>query len=184
MHAKTSRLPPVDTEKFTDEQAELAGGRGSPRSKLSIVRTLVHNPELYRSWQSFARHLISNNSLSPREREIVILHTAALCRGTYDVAHHRVIAQRAGLSTADIDAALNDGVGLAAFERTLMQAVEELVHVRCIADGTYTVLAERLTQQQLLDFVFTVGNYILMCMTTNTFGVQLEPDVDGGWQPN
>jgi len=184
MHAKSPRLTPVDANEFTDEQAELAGGRGTPRSELSIVRTLVHNPALYRSWQPLARHLISSNSLSPREREIVILHTAALCRGTYDVAHHRIIAQRAGLSAADIEAALKAGVGLTAFELTLMQAVDELVQDRCIADPTYSVLAERLTRQQLLDLVFTVGNYVLMCMTTNSFGVQLETDVNGGWQPN
>jgi hypothetical protein len=65
-----------------------------------------------------------------------------------------------------------------------MKGVEELVQHRCIADATYAVLAERFTPQQLLDFVFSVGNYVLMCMTTNTFGVQIEPDVDGGWQPN
>jgi 4-carboxymuconolactone decarboxylase len=88
------------------------------------------------------------------------------------------------LSVADIEAALNDGAGFSAFERTLMNAVAELVSNQRITDATYTLLAERYTPQQLLDLVFTVGNYTLMCMTTNTFDVQVEPNVASGWKPS
>jgi 4-carboxymuconolactone decarboxylase len=184
MDSKSPRLPPLELDEFTDEQAELAGGRGSPRGELSIVRLLVQNPALYRSWMPFAMHLITASSLSPREREIVILHTCAFCRGTYDVAQHRLIAQRAGVSVVDIDAAIGDGAGLSAFERTLIKAVEELAKDHCIADATYAVLAERYTPQQLLDLVFTVGNYVLMSMTTNTFAVKVEANIESGWKPN
>jgi 4-carboxymuconolactone decarboxylase len=184
MQQKPSRVPPLDPAEFTDEQAELAGGRGNPRGELSIVRLLVQNPPLYRHYFQFAMHLVAASSLSPREREIVILHTCSRCKGNYDVAQHRVIAQRAGLSVADIEAALNDGAGFSTFERTLLKGVEELVSNHRITDATYALLAERYTPQQLLDLVFTVGNYALMCMTTNTFDVQVEPNVASGWKPN
>jgi alkylhydroperoxidase family enzyme len=184
MQPKTPRIPPLDPSEFTDEQAELAGGRNGARAQLNIVRLLVENPPLYRSWMPFAMHCIQANSMSPREREIVILHTCAFCRGKYDVAQHRVIAQRAGIGAADVEAAINDGAGLSALERTLMQGVEELVKDHCISDATYAALAERYTRQQLLDFVFTVGNYTMMSMTTSTFGVQLEADIESGWKPN
>jgi 4-carboxymuconolactone decarboxylase len=184
MHPKSPRIPPLAPSKFTDEQAELAGGRDGARAQLSIVRLLVENPPLYRSWIPFAMHCIQASSMSPREREIVILHTCSFCHGTYDVAQHRVIAQRAGLSVADVDAAIKDGAGLADFERTLIKAAEELVTEHCIADATYAVLAKRYTPQQLLDLVFTVGNYTMMSMTTNTFGVQVEANIESGWKPN
>lgn len=184
MPPTTPRLPPLDPDKFTDEQAELAGGRGGPRSQLNVVRLLVQNPALYRNWMPFAMHLISASSLSARERELVILHTCALCGGKYDVAQHRVIAQRAGLSVTDIEAAISDGAGLDEFERTLLNAVGELVNERRIADATYAALAKRFSPQQLLDLVFTIGNYTMMSMTTNTFDVQVEPNVESGWKPN
>ena len=183
MQRKSVRLPPLDPDQYNDEQAELAGGRGSARGKLSIVRLLVQNPPLYREYFHFAMHLISANSLSTRDREIVILHTSATCRGKYDVAQHRVIAQRAGLSVADIESAIKDGAELSEFERTLLRAVEELVKDHRISDATYAMLAARYTPQQLLDLVFTVGNYSLMCMATNTFDVQVEPDVETSWKP-
>ena len=179
-----SRLPPLDPQRFTDEQAELAGGRDGARAQLNIVKLLVQNPPLYRNWMQFAMHLMMSSSLTPRDRELVILHTAALCRGTYDIAQHRLIAQRAGLSANDIEAALNEGEGLSSFEQALLKAVSELVHHRRIADATYARLAEHYSAQQLLDLVFTIGNYTLMCMTTNTFDVQVEPNIDSGWKPN
>jgi hypothetical protein len=43
VNSKLSRLAPLDPGKFTDEQAELTGGRGSARSELSIVRTLIQS---------------------------------------------------------------------------------------------------------------------------------------------
>jgi 4-carboxymuconolactone decarboxylase len=184
MAQKSSRIPPLAPEDFTDEQAELAGGRGSARGELNIVRLLVQNPALYRAWMPFGMHGILSSSLSARHREIVVLHTCSLCGGSYDVAQHRVIAQRAGLSAADIEAAINDGTGLAAFERILIDAVNELLADRCISDVTYAALAEHYTRAQLLDLVFAVGNYTLMSMTTKTFDVQVEPNIESGWKPN
>ena len=184
MHSKTPRIPPLELDQFTDEQAELAGGRGSPRSQLNIVRLMVRNPALYRSWTPFAMHLIQASSLAPREREIVILHTCSFCKATYDVAQHRVIARRAGMPVEDIEAAIKDGKGLPEFERALIKATEELITDRRISDATYAELAKVYSHAQLLDLVFTVGNYTLMSMTTNTFGVEVEADVEGGWKPN
>jgi alkylhydroperoxidase family enzyme len=184
MHPKTPRIAPLDPKEFTDEQAELAGGRDGARARLNIVRLLVENPALYRSWIPFAMHCIQANSMSAREREIVILHTCAFCGGTYDVAQHRVIAKRAGVPVADIEAATKDGAGLSEFERTLIKGVEELVSQRCLEDETYAALAKVYKNAQLLDFVFTVGNYTMMSMTTSTFGIQVEPDIENGWKPN
>jgi len=184
MRPTTPRLPLLDPKAFDDEQAELAGGRDGPRAQLNIVKLLVQNPPLYGKWMQFAMHLMMTSSLAARDRELVILHVAALCRGTYDIAQHRLIAQRAGLSVADIEAALQEGKGLSAFEQSLLKAVEELVKDHCIADATYAEIAARYSPQQLLDLVFTVGNYTLMCMTTNTFDVQVEPNIESGWKPN
>jgi alkylhydroperoxidase family enzyme len=148
------------------------------------IRTLVQHPALLRNWNGFAMYLIKASSLSARDREILILHTCAQCHATYDVAHHTVIARRAGLTNAEIEAAIRDGAGLASFERTLLKAAEELIKDRCISDATWAALAGRYTRQQLMDLVFTVGNYVLMAMATRTFGVPLEDDIQGGWKPS
>jgi len=183
MASTTPRIPPLDPQLFTDEQAELAGGRDGARAQLNIVKLLVQNPPLYRNWMQFAMYLIAASTLSPRHRELIILHTSALCGGKYDIAQHRLIAQRAGLSIADIEAATSDGSGLTEFERTLLRGTAELVRDHRISDTTYALLAREYSPQQLLDLVFTVGNYNLMCMTTSTFDVQIEPNIESGWKP-
>jgi 4-carboxymuconolactone decarboxylase len=183
MQSNSPRMPLLALDKFTDEQAELAGGRGSARSQLHVVRTLVQHPALYRSWMPYAMHLIMANTLTARDREIVILHTCAVCEGDYDLAHHHVIARRAGLTDAEIEAAKSNGAGLAASELTLMKAVEELVSSRNMSDATWVTLSERYTREQLLDLIFTVGNYVTMTMLTRTCGVPIEADTEGGWKP-
>jgi alkylhydroperoxidase family enzyme len=184
MKPTSPRSSLLDPDKFSDEQVELAGGRGSPRSQLHIVRTLLQHPDLYRSWMPFAMHLIMANTLSPRDREIVILHTCSKCHGSYDVAHHNVIAKRAGLTDAEIDAAKSNGAGLSPVQRTLLKATDELIDDRNISDTTWTALSEHYTRQQLLDLVFTVGNYVTMTMVTRTFGVSIEANAEDGWKPN
>ena len=62
-----------------------------------------------------------------------------------------------------------------------MQATDEL-HADChISDPTWTALEQHLDKQQLMDLVFTVGQYNLVSMALNTLGVQPDdglPDWD------
>jgi hypothetical protein len=62
-----------------------------------------------------------------------------------------------------------------------MQATDEL-HSDChISDTTWSALEGHLDKKQLMDLVFTVGQYNLVSMALNTLGVQLDeglPDWD------
>ena len=46
-------------------------------------------------------------------------------------------------------------------------------------DETWTALAERWSVEQLMDLVFTVGQYVLVSMALNTFGVQPDEGLPG-----
>lgn len=85
-----TRIAPIPSSEYTDEQATIAGGRGGARGELNFVRTLVQHPKLYGSWY---------------------------------------------------------------------------------------------TTPQLMEVVFTVANYSLMAMVTNSFGIQPEADVEKAWKP-
>lgn len=70
--------------------------------------------------------------------------------------------------------------GLSELDRLLLQATDELHADAFITDGTWQALARHLNTEQLMDGVFTVGQYNLVSMALNTFGVQ--PDVAlPGW---
>ncbi len=65
------------------------------------------------------------------------------------------------------------------FEATLLAAVDELHADSMIRDTTWSALAARYDVRQLMDFVFTVGQYTLVSMALNTLGVQLDDGIEG-----
>jgi 4-carboxymuconolactone decarboxylase len=178
-----TRIPPLPVAEFTDEQAELGGGRDSARIELNFVRTLVRHPKLYGSWIPFAEQLIFGSSLPSRDREIVIIHTSEVCGERYEAAHHIHIGRTLGLSDAEMESAKTDGSELSPFEQMLIRAVNELVADHCISHATWNALAQDFSTQQLMELVFLVANYSLLAMVTNSFGIMPEADVESSWKP-
>jgi alkylhydroperoxidase family enzyme len=64
-------------------------------------------------------------------------------------------------------------------ERLLVQATDELHRDACLSDATWQSLSQVYNQTQLMDLVFTVGQYNLVSMALNSFGVQLDDDLEG-----
>ena len=63
-------------------------------------------------------------------------------------------------------------------DATLLRAVDELHKDQHISDGTWARLKERFDEKQLMDIIFTTGQYTLVSMVLNSCGVQLDPGVD------
>ena len=70
-------------------------------------------------------------------------------------------------------------VGSDADDDVLLRAVDELVGDHFMSDATWSLLARRFGQTQLIDLVFTVGQYAMVSMALNSFGVQLEDGYRG-----
>lgn len=63
------------------------------------------------------------------------------------------------------------------FERTVILATEDLVRDRLISAANWAGLAARWDNKQLLDFMFTVGTYVLIAGVMRSTGVQREPEL-------
>jgi len=72
-----------------------------------------------------------------------------------------------------------DAPGWAPVEATLLRAVDELHDDAFVSDATWQALAPHYDVHQLLDLIFTVGQYTLVSMALNTLGVQRDPGVPG-----
>ena len=96
-------------------------------------------------------------------------------------AYNVVIARTAGLSDEEISrvAAGPDAQEWDPFEAHLLRAVDELHDDACVTEPTYTAIAARYDEQQMLDLVFTVGQYHLVSMALNTFRVERDDGVTG-----
>ncbi len=85
------------------------------------------------------------------------------------------------MSDAEIRSAKTgpDTPGLAEFDRLLLRATDELHADAHVSDATWAGLCEHLSTEQLMDLVFTVGQYNLVSMALNSFGVQLDEGLPG-----
>jgi alkylhydroperoxidase family enzyme len=182
MHTTRPRVAPIPVKEFTPEQLSLAKPGGG-REELNLTRTMVQHPALYAALIPFSEQLVFHSQLGRREQEILILKTASACRGEYEMVMHDAVAKNVGLTVSEIDAAKNDGAGLPPFEQALVRAAGELVRSHFISDATWAMLAERYSTQQLMELVFLVGNYTVLAMATNSFGVQPEENVAQKWKP-
>jgi 4-carboxymuconolactone decarboxylase len=174
------RIAPVTSP--TTEVTELfekGGLRAPDGSPLNIFGTLAHHPALLRRWLVFASHVLAKNSLTPRDRELLILRTGWRCTSQYEFSQHAVIALRCDISEQEVQRtklAIADG-GWSDHDAALLAAADELHDDSRIGDSTWQALAARLDEQQLLDVIFTVGNYHVVAFALNSCGVELDPGV-------
>jgi alkylhydroperoxidase family enzyme len=144
---------------------------------LNIFRTLANHPALMKRWLVFGNHVLAKSTLPARERELLILRIGWLCRAGYEWGQHVVIGKASGLSDEEI-ARIAKGPGApgwSAADRALLRATDELHADAFVSDATWAELASTLSTEQLMDLVFTVGQYNLVSMALNSFGVQPEP---------
>lgn len=143
---------------------------------INIFTTLARHEKLLKRWLVFARHILGKSSLPAREREILILRIGWLCKSEYEWGQHVKIGKENGLSDNEIQGIMDgpDSNRWNKFDATLLRAVDELYCDSFISDPTWKTLTERYNIHQLLDLVFTVGQYNLVSMALNTIGVQLE----------
>ncbi len=180
MRLSKPRVAPLTLDECTPEQRELLT-KGNPARILNVFATIARHSDLYRRWIPFANHILFKSTLSPRDREIAVLRIGHLCRSGYEFAQHTVVGKRAGLSDAEIE---RTKIGAAApgwseSERLIVQATDELHHDSFISDATWAGLTKHYNTNQMIDLVFTVGQYTMVSMALNSFGVQLEEEVKG-----
>jgi alkylhydroperoxidase family enzyme len=173
------RIAPVEREHATEEQKPILGD-GSRRT-LNVTATVANHPKLAQAWLVFGRYVLAENSLPARDREILILRIGWLCQSEYEWGQHARLARTVGLSDEEIRRIAKgpDEPGWSAHDRALLRAADELRRDAFISDATWAELDETYSTEQLMDVVFTVGEYNLVSMALRTFGVQREEGVEG-----
>jgi len=146
-----------------------------------VLTTIARHPKLLKRWNVFGNHILFKSTLSPRHREILILRIGWLCQSGYEWGQHVRIGKKAGLTDADIERIRQgpDAAGWDPFEALLVRATDELRRDAFIGDATWNALAEHYDQREMMDLLFTVGQYNLVSMALNSLGVQLDEGVEG-----
>jgi 4-carboxymuconolactone decarboxylase len=171
-------LPPDERDPRTEEV--LAGIRGNATGDMNLFATLARHPRLLKRWSAFGGTLLRRGELSDRERELLILRTAANTGAAYEWGHHVPIARRAGITDDEMTAVARPvGEGdWAPDDEALLRAADELHADNRIGDATWATLAGRLSDAQLIEVCFVVGQYHLVAYTLRSLGIQPESDLD------
>jgi alkylhydroperoxidase family enzyme len=134
---------------------------------------LVRHTKLFKRWLPFGGTLLIRGRLPARDRELVILRIAWLCQGRVEWAEHVDIAHRSDITTEEVERVVAgpDAPGWDPFDRLLVRAVDELRTDGSISDDTWSGLAERYDEQQLIELPILVGQYHLVAWTQNSLGM-------------
>jgi alkylhydroperoxidase family enzyme len=190
-NATAPRLAPVPRETwgddavnalrvgFSDDVAQRFAATGENAVPVpNVLGTLLHHPALAGPFLAYNNVLLQSPALEPRHRELMVLRVAWRTRSRYEWVQHARLAQRLGI-TADEIAAIADGppVEWTPLEAALVDATDQLVDGYRVDDDTWTRLAEQLDERRLVELVFVVGTYVALAMAFNSFGLQVDPDL-------
>jgi alkylhydroperoxidase family enzyme len=173
-------VQPLPRDEWDDETRALLGDRS-----LNIFATLARYPKLLKRWLVFGNHVLAKSTLPARERELLILRTGWLCRAPYEWGQHVAIGRASGVTDDEITRLTQgpDAPGWSDLDAALVRAADELHELSTLTDATYGALAAHFDTQQLLDIVFTVGQYNLVSMALNTFRVERDDGVTDAPMP-
>jgi alkylhydroperoxidase family enzyme len=187
-----TRMPPLPPDDWPDSMSDALAAlrpaeprhpfpsRDPSRPKgLNALGMLAHHPALTRAFNTFNGHILFATTLSPRQRELLVLRVASLRDAAYEWTQHVVMAGEAGLTSDEVQR-VREGSGAEGWsplDRALVAAAEELVANARIGDDTWAGLRAELDDQQLMDVVFTVGAYEVVAMAFKSFDVELDDDL-------
>jgi 4-carboxymuconolactone decarboxylase len=185
------RLAPVPRERWGDDAAHaLRTGFGAPGAERltatgadaipvpNVVGTLMHHPALAGPFLAYNNVLLQSPTLEPRLRELLVLRVAWRARSRYEWVQHARLAARFGVAPDEI-AAIADGAPApwTPLEAAALDATDQLVDRYRVEDATWSRLAEHLDERQLVELVFVVGTYVGLAMAFNSFGLQIDADL-------
>ncbi len=181
MISRKQRIPFRDFSTLSPEDRERAERTKGPDGKVvNIFRVLMQHPKLAQSWSRFANHILAQQTLPAREREILILRIGWLNQAAYEFEQHVRIGKAAGLSDDEIDRITKGPkAGWNRDDAALIQAADDLFDNSVVADETWKTLSDRYNTEQMMDAVFTIGQYNLVSWALNSFGVPLDDYLPG-----
>ena len=181
MIQRKQRIPMRDLSTMAAEDRTIVEKNAMNGRVFNIFKVLAHHPQLVKRWTPFAGHVLAKQTLPFRDRELLILRIGWLNQAEYEFAQHELIAKRGGLTDADI-ANIKEGPkakGWSANETALLQIADDLYEHSVVTDATWEKVARKYSTEQLMDAVFTVGQYNMVSWALNTFGVPLDDFLPG-----
>jgi alkylhydroperoxidase family enzyme len=174
------RIAPLDPP-YPPTTAELLAkymGRFD-QEPLKLFRTLAVHDELASRMRPLGAGILGHPRLAPRERELLILRTCARAGAEYEWGVHVVAFGAAvGLDEKQLAASAAgapDDPAWSEADSQLIAAADALYDTNTVPDELWDELAERFSQDQLIELIVVVGWYRVISYVLTALHIELEP---------
>jgi alkylhydroperoxidase family enzyme len=125
---RKQRIPFQDFSVLSNEDRQMAERTQINGKVVNIFRVLMQHPKLVRAWGRFANYILSDQqTLAPREREILILRIGWLNQAPYEFEQHVRIGKGCGLTDDEIDRICKGpSAGWSKHDAALIEAADDL----------------------------------------------------------
>jgi 4-carboxymuconolactone decarboxylase len=185
--APEPRIPNLPREAWTDDARRVFSFFGEPNaweegSRTNLQMVMANHPPLGMAFNIFGKHLLIDSTLPVRPRELIVLRTSWHLKAEYEWHYHVGYALTAGLTIEEI-AGISEGPDAPVWagkdeDAAVLRIVDELWERSSVSDATWETLSRSFSKQQLMDLVFTIGNYVMLSWAIAAFKTPLEGDVD------
>lgn len=173
------RIAPLEPPYEADLESQLMKWMppGSAVEPLALFRTLCVHPELAARMRPLGAGILGHGRIAPREREIVILRTCALCGAEYEWGVHAVAFGSAVGLTAEQIAATASGAteSWSDRDRLLVRLADQLHETNDIDDQLWADLTGKFGHPELIELFVTAGWYRTLAYVMNAARITPEP---------
>lgn len=141
-------------------------------------RALLHNPKATSYLTSLGAQLRFQSAMPEDLKELAIILVAREWNSGIEWTGHAVLAARAGVSDASIEAIRTRQApeGLTAREQVIARVVHQLLRHKEVSDEAFAAAEALLGTQGVVDLALTCSYYTAVCLAQ----LVLKPEMDGG----
>jgi 4-carboxymuconolactone decarboxylase len=178
-----SRIPRITREERSEavwELIEMFSGPGRLNvDEHYVLNTLGQHPELAKPFLTFNHYLLLSSTLPVRLRQIAIMRVCWVRKARYMWSSHLRTSLRNGLSGDEFEPVKlgADSPYWNEQERMIVKATDQLMATSDLDDATWEALEAFLDRRELMDFLFTVGAYVLLAMVLNSLRIEREDEL-------
>jgi 4-carboxymuconolactone decarboxylase len=175
-----ARVPYVEREELDAEGQEIYDrirkDRNVPRVGLQF-RALLHSPKAAGYLTSMGAQLRFKSAMPENLKELAIILVAREWNSGIEWTGHAVLAARAGVSDASIEAVRTGKApaGLTAEEQTITRFVHELIRRKDVPDDVFAAAHKLLGTQGVVDLTLTCSYYTALSLAQIALKSEMEP---------
>jgi alkylhydroperoxidase family enzyme len=168
------RIPYVDPKTAPASVREVFDGLPVP---LNIFKMMAHAETNFRPLLRLGASILTEQELSAKNRELIILQVVKLAGGEYEWVQHVPIALAVGATDAQVEALEAQDLEAACFddaERALLGFATEVSGNVRVGDATFAATQAHFSPREIVESILTVGFYMMAARLTEATETDLD----------